>query len=1080
MFSWQYDSVFLFSILDETGMKIPVSKWSEIHDIYLSQLFILNEFVDNGLGIYTFDTCEIDTLGVLRLSDIDKKILALPDHYPYEIYIESDGQLNENSFRFRYGFFDFIPHGNQLPVKRTDGIVEIGDRKYLLSENQYLVCIALEEFNNLPEKERTFGKNLKHFADIKSLSKKSASLLDAYLENENVYQPEKIKINFLYQNDTLEIIPELGFENSGNFLKKFDLFSTINDVYNVTDNEGKTIRIPIDENQKKIFKKIKDVRKVRDKTTIKKIIDNPNQLFNDENIDDEVVDISEFYSDRVIEIGAYRPKFYPFVCPYKSEWIPGLKIKTNSGTKDIHFKNPTELHEFEEELHNAQKNGQHSFKWKDELIPNDEAEKFVRIANRQFENPKNPIENIETGIEDKVLIIKENIETLEHTELKELPDKIDHILYEIPNLVQSVKLKEHQKEGIAWLQSLHLKELSGCLLADDMGLGKTLQLLYFIEWHAQNKNNNKPYLIVAPISLLENWQNEYDRFFAPKNLRMITLDSEYGLKKQHNTEDSEKLQCKQIILTNYETLRIYQLNIGTIDFAIVVLDEAQKIKTPGTLITSACKALKADFKIAMTGTPVENTLVDLWCIMDFSVSGLLGTTKDFAKEYQNPLKNSETDVKQLCETLRDKIGIFIKRRLKSDVAKDLPQKHDDKNSRIEKQMPMIQLERYKIEMEKAKNTDIDNENRGSVILKCLQAIRDISDHPYLADKQVLSYPSNELVQTSAKLQILLNILEEVRNKNEKAIVFADRKDTQKMLKQVIYDYYRIRASIINGDTPSTKQDEGKMKLSRQQTIDEYQSRHGFNVIIMSHIAAGVGLNVTEANHIIHYSRHWNPAKEEQATDRAYRIGQKKDVYVYYPMAVANEFTSFDLILDELLARKKALASSTLYPTEQVELNKEETFNNVFGFNTSSSVKPLAIRDVATLQPHLFEAFVAALYTKQGFKTHLTPYSNDKGVDVVAFKDNENYLIQAKQSKDLIGNTGVQEIAAAKKYFDDKFNLDFKLILLSNNNFTSSAELLAKPNNVSLINKLRFESMINDNNVSIQDIHLHESKRMKTV
>ncbi len=509
------------------------------------------------------------------------------------------------------------------------------------------------------------------------------------------------------------------------------------------------------------------------------------------------------------------------------------------------------------------------------------------------------------------------------------------------------------------------------------------------------------------------------------------------------------------------------------------VDEAQKIKTPGTLITSACKALKADFKIAMTGTPVENTLVDLWCIMDFSVSGLLGTTKEFAKEFQNPLKNSETDVAQLCEALRNKIGIFIKRRLKKDVAKDLPEKFDNAQSRIEKQMPPVQLERYKVEMDRAKNTDMESENRGALILKSLQAIRDISDHPYLADKQVLSYPSNELVATSAKLQILLDILENIRSKEEKVIVFADRKDTQKMLQKVVYEYYRISSSIINGDTPATKQAEGKIKLSRQQTIDKYQSVKGFNVIIMSPIAAGVGLNVTGANHIIHYSRHWNPAKEEQATDRAYRIGQQKDVHVYYPMAVA-DFDSFDLILDRLLARKKALAASTLYPTEQIELKLDETYNSIFGFNAESSESPLSTSDINSLQPHLFEAFIAALYSKKGFNTHLTPYSNDKGVDVIAFKDGENYLIQAKQSKSVIGNDGVQEIAAAKHYFDAKYGLEFKLILLSNNDFTSAAELLAKPNKISLVNRLLLERMIIDNVVTIQDVHKYEAMRMKIV
>src|SRR5690606_17010259 len=173
-----------------------------------------------------------------------------------------------------------------------------------------------------------------------------------------------------------------------------------------------------------------------------------------------------------------------------------------------------------------------------------------------------------------------------------------------------------------------------------------------------------------------------------------------------NQQDAKQLQFKQIILTNYETLRSYQISLGLVDFSVIALDEAQKIKTPGTLITNASKALKADFKIAMTGTPVENTLVDIWCLMDFAVPGLLGNAKDFAKEYQKPLSDENTDIKSLTEQLRKNIGVFIKRRLKSDVAKDLPVKHDNANSRIRKVMPPVQLERYKQEIELANNAEL--------------------------------------------------------------------------------------------------------------------------------------------------------------------------------------------------------------------------------------------------------------------------------------------------------------------------------------------------------------------------------------
>jgi len=332
-------------------------------------------------------------------------------------------------------------------------------------------------------------------------------------------------------------------------------------------------------------------------------------------------------------------------------------------------------------------------------------------------------------------------------------------------------------------------------------------------------------------------------------------------------------------------------------------------------------------------------------------------------------------------------------------------------------------------------------------------------------------------------------LADIKSKDQKVIVFADRRETQKMLQKIVYDTFGIFTSIINGDTPTTKQFEGKSKLSRQQTIDRFQAEDGFNVIIMSPIAAGVGLNVTKANHIIHYTRHWNPAKEEQATDRAYRIGQQKDVFVYYPMAIfpddmkdeeGNKLKSFDEILDTLLNSKKFLASNTLFPTEQAEITPDELFGNIFGTKTESKSKKLNLTDIDRLHPNLFEASIAALYKKQGFEIYLTPYSNDKGVDVVVLKNGENYLIQAKQTKSLVGNEAIQEICTAKKYYEGKFKEVFNLLTITNNDYSSSAKILARSNDIILFNREHLEKLVNINEVTIQEINIIEAQRMPRV
>lgn len=1084
----QDNNKFSFYFLNESGSKVPVSEWEKLQTEFLSQLAILTELHDNGLADYTENSCEVESIDILRLSDIDKQILDLPNSYPYEIFVESDGTLTHNSFKFKYGFYDFAPNGTRLKTTRNRAVIKVEDNEYLLSENQFLLCQAIDEFNSLTESEKGNVTNLKKLSELKSLSKESGSTLEHFLNNQELFIPERIKLDIDFNNGVLEILPSIEIENPIGFTNTFDKLPMIRDVYPVSCNNGETTRVVISENQKNELQKVKAKRKVSDRKDIQEIVEHPELFFNDEE-----VDFTVFYSDRVKEIGIYSPKFYPFASPYKSQWIPGIVIKDKvHGEKRIYFKSQEKLSDFIEQKEKALKENKQTVQWEDAEIPIEEAEKFIKTAKRQFENPNKPIKQ-EKKTDHEVLIIKENAELTEFSNGDELPENLKHNFYSISNLENGIALKEHQKEGISWLQSLYKESFTGGLLADDMGLGKTLQLLYFLEWHCQHCDDNKPYLIVAPISLLENWENEYQKFFSPQNLPLCRLYGSVSLTKENNPaknqQDAKRLQFKQIILTNYETVRSYQISLGLVDFAVIALDEAQKIKTPGTQITSASKALKADFKIAMTGTPVENTLVDIWCLMDFAVPGLLGNAKDFAKEYQKPLSDENTDIIALTEQLRNNIGVFIKRRLKRDVAKDLPTKHDNEKSRIKKIMPSIQLDRYKQEIEMANNSELEGVEKRNQKLKSLWAVRDISDHPFLLESQILNFTSDELIASSSKLQTTIGILADIKSKSEKVILFADRRETQKMLQKIVYDTFDIFTSIINGDTPTTKQLEGKSKLSRQQTIDRFQADEGFNVIIMSPIAAGVGLNVTKANHIIHYTRHWNPAKEEQATDRAYRIGQQKDVFVYYPMAIfpedmkdpdGNRLKSFDEILDTLLNNKKALASITLFPTEQAELTPDELFGNVFGTKAESKPKVQTITDIDRLNPNLFEATIAVLYNKQGFEVYLTPYSNDKGVDVVVLKNGENYLIQAKQTKSLVGNEAIQEIYTAKNYYEDKFKERFNLLTITNNDYSSSAVILAKSNEIKLFNRGHLEKLVIENSITIQDINKIESQRMTKI
>lgn len=1085
MFKWVFrDRNLFFYLEDFSTEKVPFLEWTKYNAQYLSQLSIIQELIDNGKATVKEYGVEIDVEEILSLEDIDKKLLGLPSDYPFMIYIESDGVMSKESFRFKYGFFDFIPNGNKLFFERDIAILQNNDNTFLLSLNQYKILDALDTFNSQMYSERTFHHNLTCFADIKSLADDVAIMLDSFLKSQSVLQPEKIKIDVSFNGESLELNPQIDSLKEESFTKAFDLSPSIKSIYNVANQSGGTTRVILDDQQKRELVKVKRLRRISALDEIKEIAENPENYFSD-----DIIDLG-YFSQRVREVGIYKPKFYPFVCPYKSEWIPGFIIKDKlNGEKRVHFKSQIELADFQSHRDNAIIDGNEEFTYMDEQISVKDADKIILTALKQFENSKRPKLKDLVSSHEEVLIIKENAEILEYSENNIKPYSLEHTFSKIQNLSPQMQLKTHQIEGVAWLQSMYNQDLSGCLLADDMGLGKTLQILYFIEWHAQNSNNDKPYLIVAPVSILENWENEYKRYFEPTSLDLLVLYGKTWLNREFSINDISKLQKKQLILTNYETLKAYQLNLGAVNYAVAVLDEAQKIKTPGTLVTNISKALKSDFRIAMTGTPVENTLVDLWCIMDFSVPGLLGNAKDFAKNYQKPLIDKEANVELLGEKLRDQIGLFIKRRLKEDVAQDLPKKLVKV---IPKAMPEVQANRYADEIELLKNKELlASENRGNQMLKFLWAIRDISDHPYLQDRQINFYPTAELIESSAKLQILIEVLEEIRMKEEKVIIFADRKETQKMLQKVIHETFNTSPpSIINGDTPSSRKKEIRGKITRQQTIDRFQRASGFNVIIMSQLAAGVGLNVVGANHVVHYSRHWNPAKEEQATDRAYRIGQTRDVTVYFPMAIFPETfisengekqRSFDQVLDELLKRKKELASKTLFPTEQTEVRPDELFKDIIenaippGFTA-----PLSFVEIEKLNPRLFEAFVGTLYSNQGFKVSLTPYTNDKGADIVAFGPKVNYLIQVKQSQSIVGNSAIQEVVTSRNYYEKHFSENFQLVVLTNNYFGPSARTLSENNNVDLIDGGKLEQLVKNHPITVLDIYRQESQRLEQI
>lgn len=468
--------------------------------------------------------------------------------------------------------------------------------------------------------------------------------------------------------------------------------------------------------------------------------------------------------------------------------------------------------------------------------------------------------------------------------------------------------KTHQEEGIEWLQTCWLKGRPGVLLADDMGLGKTLQGLAFLAWLRESMHAGMiaktPILIVAPTGLLANWQAEHDRHLRGDGLGECVQAHGPGLRSLLKSAsdgvpslDQARLRNADWVLTTYETLRDYDRDFGAVKFAVLLADEAQKVKTPGARVTDAIKGMNADFRIALTGTPVENRLADLWCIVDGVHSGWLGDLKSFSRRYEGGADMGQLrDLKALLEGPFGGAPRLLLRRMKEDELPDLPKAEFQVH---EVPMPTAQAQAYD-----ALIANVTADDRKGAVLEGLQRLRLIALHP---DPQ-MSGSDAEFIAASARLRVCFDALDRVAAAGERALIFLDSLDLQARLAGIIQRRYRLTAppAIISGEVAGHR---------RQQRVDRFQQApEGFDVMILSPRAGGVGLTLTRANHVIHLARWWNPAVEDQCTGRALRIGQRQTVHVYLPIGtLADGRRSFDQNLHDLLERKRLLMREAFLP-----------------------------------------------------------------------------------------------------------------------------------------------------------------------
>lgn len=476
-----------------------------------------------------------------------------------------------------------------------------------------------------------------------------------------------------------------------------------------------------------------------------------------------------------------------------------------------------------------------------------------------------------------------NLRTPSKLKKKKLPKQFD------------ATLRPYQMNGYQWLHYMNSLGFGACL-ADDMGLGKTIQVLAYLEELYERQKDAK-ILLVVPASLLGNWSKEIEKF-APKMEYHIL----HGKSAPLLSQELQKHVSFLTITTYGMASRVEPLK--QISWTCVILDEAQAIKNPATKQTKAIKELPSSMRIAMTGTPIENDLVNLWSLFDFLNKGLLGSYQEFQIFARRVMENPEYSMK-----LRNMVSPFILRRLKTDktIISDLPEKVEmvDHVQLTKRQIVLYRKLLSDVEDKLAESTGME---RRGLILSTISKMKQICNHP-----DQFTHDINYLPKESGKFAMLKELCETIFEKRERVLVFTQYREICDYLADYLETIFHKRGFVLHGGTPIKE---------RNYIVDAFNSEEYIPYIVLSVKAAGTGLNLTSANHVIHFDRWWNPAVENQASDRAYRIGQKKNVFVH---KFVSEGTVEEKI-DQMINSKKALADNIIAAGKEswiTELNNEE-------------------------------------------------------------------------------------------------------------------------------------------------------------
>ncbi|HTX62343.1 MAG TPA: DEAD/DEAH box helicase, partial [Acidimicrobiales bacterium] len=449
------------------------------------------------------------------------------------------------------------------------------------------------------------------------------------------------------------------------------------------------------------------------------------------------------------------------------------------------------------------------------------------------------------------------------------------------------ELRAYQRRGVGWIRFLERIGLGACL-ADDMGLGKTATVLGVLQSDRVDGADRGPTLVVCPTSVVGNWRREVERF-TPE-LKVVV---HHGATRAKGDSLRHEVADADVVVTSYPLVERDRAALASVPWSRLVLDEAQQVKNPSAKQTQAVRAIPAPRRLALTGTPVENHLGELWSIMEVLNPGLLGSQRSFREQFAVPIERYGAE--EPLERLRTLTRPFVLRRLKSDrkIVPDLPDKIETKE-RCALTREQVSLYQAVVDEMLARIAGAEGIERRGLVLATMLRLKQVCNHPaqYAADDSALAGRSGKLERT-------VEILEQVRGAGERALVFTQFAEMGTLLQRHLTERLGCRVGFLHGGVP---------RVRRDRLVAELQSPVGtMPVLVVSLKAGGTGLNLTAASHVLHYDRWWNPAVEDQATDRAYRIGQRRDVQVRKLLCAG---TVEDRI-DEMIESKRALAAQVV-------------------------------------------------------------------------------------------------------------------------------------------------------------------------